>query len=138
MDSTVPPRVVIIGGGFSGTALSIRLLESSPHLKITLIEKKPTPGEGLAYGTSDRGHLLNVPAKRMSLHGAKPNHFVEWLANKGFADAKEIFAPRTLYAEYLRSSLQEVQKRGSFHLIHDEVVRVERGFRIELKTGNHL
>lgn len=60
-------RIVIIGGGFSGAALSMELVAAGDAATETLvIGRAGRLGPGLAYSTADRGHLLNVHASRMS------------------------------------------------------------------------
>ena len=57
---SLPRTVVIVGAGFSGTAVAIHLLRL-PHsapLRIVLIERAPTAG-GLAYAIRERPYLLN-------------------------------------------------------------------------------
>jgi len=103
----VDARVAIIGGGFAGTALAVRLRASLPEGEpILLFEDAPVAGPGLAYGTTDPSHLLNVPAGGMSLHPDNPAHFQEWLAGRDDApeapaDGGPVFAPRALYGAYL-------------------------------------
>lgn len=103
----VDARVAIIGGGFAGTALAVRLRASLPEGEaILLFEDAPLAGPGLAYGTTDPTHLLNVPAGGMSLHQDNPAHFQEWLAGRDDApqppaDGGPVFAPRALYGAYL-------------------------------------
>src|SRR5690349_20718757 len=72
--------IAIIGGGFSGAALTINLLRrATAPLRIVLIERKPPFGGGVAYGTKSPDHLLNVPADQMGLWPEEPDHFVRWL-----------------------------------------------------------
>jgi uncharacterized NAD(P)/FAD-binding protein YdhS len=60
-------RVVVIGGGASGALVALRLLEQEARPEeIVLLEPRDVPGRGLAYGTRDPRHVLNVPAGRMS------------------------------------------------------------------------
>ncbi len=63
--------IAIIGGGLSGTLLTINLLKnhkSKEKLKITLIEKEPDKFNlGVAYSTTEFSHLLNVRAGSMSI-----------------------------------------------------------------------
>jgi uncharacterized NAD(P)/FAD-binding protein YdhS len=103
----VDALVAIIGGGFAGTALAVRLQETLPgEARILVFEDSPRAGPGLAYGTPDPTHLLNVPAGGMSLFADRPAHFQEWLATRADApeapaDGGPVFAPRALYGEYL-------------------------------------
>ncbi|WP_241630581.1 FAD-dependent oxidoreductase, partial [Rosenbergiella nectarea] len=53
-------QIVIVGGGFSGTALAIQLLrQNDDQVAITLIEPRDDLGEGVAYSTQDPAHRIN-------------------------------------------------------------------------------
>jgi glycine/D-amino acid oxidase-like deaminating enzyme len=57
------PRVVIVGGGYSGVCVAVQLAQQSPlPLDITVIEPEPEVGRGVAYGSTDPDHRLNGPA----------------------------------------------------------------------------
>lgn len=87
--------VAILGGGFSGVALALQL---RGRARVVLYEPG-APGPGLAYGTAEPAHLLNVPAMGMSLFPDRPGHFAEWL---GVPASPPVFAPRATYGRYLR------------------------------------
>lgn len=56
----IGPRVVIIGGGTSGVLMAVHLLKRQDRLfRITLLEERHAPGQGLAIATLDPDHLLN-------------------------------------------------------------------------------
>lgn len=94
-------RIVIVGGGAAGTLAAIHLLRSTNvETRITVVEPRERLGEGVAYGTTDDAHLLNVPASGMSAYDDAPNHFVDWAGT-----TPDAFLPRQRYAEYLRSEL---------------------------------
>ena len=60
--------VIIIGAGFTGTALAIQLARSLPAgARVLLVGTPEATGRGIAYGTDNPEHLLNVRAERMSL-----------------------------------------------------------------------
>lgn len=118
--------VAIVGAGFSGTALAIHLLRLSPRLRlrVAVCEKAAGPGHGLAYGTACAGHLLNVPASRMSLYPGSPGHFLSWLRMRKGADADPgLFAPRSWYGDYLEECLAETMslaEPGAFSVVRAE------------------
>ena len=102
-------RFAIIGGGFSGTALAIELLRRvSTPLEILLIDRRGGFGRGLAYGTGDDNHLLNVCAAKMSLLDGEPGHLVSWLQTSRSSDTSwdQTFIPRRDYGDYLEASLR--------------------------------
>ncbi|MBK4216704.1 FAD/NAD(P)-binding protein [Paracoccus caeni] len=41
--------------------------------------KSPALGIGIAYGTENLEHLLNVSASEMSARPDDPDHFLDWL-----------------------------------------------------------
>ncbi|TGR72982.1 FAD-dependent oxidoreductase, partial [Mesorhizobium sp. M2D.F.Ca.ET.223.01.1.1] len=67
--------IIIVGGGASGVVLAAHLLMSSnPDLRVTLIEKRPHFGQGMAYSTLLSAHVLNVKASGMSAYADDPTH----------------------------------------------------------------
>ncbi|MGJ0482619.1 FAD/NAD(P)-binding protein [Pantoea agglomerans] len=69
-------QIVIIGGGFTGTALAIHLARSGlAGLHVTVIEPRAQLAQGVAYGTTDPAHRINVPAARMQLAGDEEGAF---------------------------------------------------------------
>lgn len=61
--SEAAPVVAIVGAGFSGTLVASQLLKQARRpLRLLLIERSGRFGPGLAYGTTEPGHLLNVSA----------------------------------------------------------------------------
>jgi len=94
-------RIAIIGGGASGTLTALHLCrEADRATSVTVVEPRERLGEGVAYGTTDESHLLNVAASGMSAYEDKPNHFAQWAAC-----TPDAFVPRRRYAEYLRHEL---------------------------------
>jgi uncharacterized NAD(P)/FAD-binding protein YdhS len=127
--------VVIVGGGFSGAALAMHLLEQvGPGLRIRVYERRSEPGRGVAYSTEYRSHLLNVRAASMSLFAGQPDHFVQWAT---VACRRQIspdeYLPRRLYGDYIQSSIQDVIDRHEVEWIQDEIVSLlETPTRLEL------
>src|SRR3569623_1294878 len=73
-----PKRVLIIGGGASGTLLAIRRLRE-PDVEVVLIERSGRFGRGLAYGTENDAHVLNVPPMRLSAQEDHSGHYKDCL-----------------------------------------------------------
>jgi uncharacterized NAD(P)/FAD-binding protein YdhS len=132
-----PHRVVVIGGGFSGTLFALKLASARSDWTVHLVESRFRAGRGLAYGACEPQHLLNVPAARMEV-GLRPR-FAEWLRSRpGFlrealdeskgvlADA---FVPRQVFGDYLEQRLVEALSAGSIRLIHNEAVGITRAPR---------
>jgi uncharacterized NAD(P)/FAD-binding protein YdhS len=101
--------VGVIGGGASGVLAAIHLLRDAPvPVRIIMIEPRTELGRGVAYGTDDPGHLLNVRANCMSALPDAPDHFASWARQRAGADGNS-FLPRAWYGPYLRSLLEPVE-----------------------------
>ena len=103
--------IVIVGGGFSGTALAIQLLRQSVgELSIAIINRAGLPGRGVAYSTNYDDHLLNVGAGQMSAIPSEPADFLRWLALKRQkAVQPDEYVPRRLYGQYLEDTLTQAR-----------------------------
>lgn len=117
------PTIAIIGGGFSGALLAIRLAAGGGGVR--LIERNRRAGVGLAYGACDPPHLLNVPTSRMEL-GLSPS-FADWLPAQGFAPPDGValvdaFAPRALFGRYVEERLGDTK---GIERIRGDAVRIE-------------
>lgn len=103
-------RVVIVGGGASGVLLAAHLLRArDAAIEVALIERAPSIGKGLAYGTTHPHFLLNVRAENMSAFADAPDHFTRWLARHGPAGRENAgfsFVERRIYACYLASLVE--------------------------------
>jgi uncharacterized NAD(P)/FAD-binding protein YdhS len=143
-----PPTVVVVGGGFSGSMVTAQLLRGASQaeltLSVSLIERKGAVGEGVAYGTLDPSHLLNVPAGRMSAWSDRPDDFVQWASQRcGETQSPRAFLPRVLYGEYVRETLLTTAAHTSeavnLSVVYDEVRRVARhptgGWMVHLARG---
>ena len=122
--------VAIIGGGFSGTLLALKLARAG--LTPVLIEPRSLSGPGLAYGAAKPWHRLNVPAQRMEL-GLSPS-FTEWLSNyrvetagavKEAGTLEQAFVPRFLFGRYLSELLEKAVNAGRVVVRRGRTVRLE-------------
>ena len=129
------PVIAVVGAGFCGTATAIHLLRSAtPGTRILLIERGDRTGRGIAYGTGDARHRLNVAAARMSLFPDAPGDFAAWA---GCAD--EAFMPRCRYGDYLVERLAAAAAASPARLerLHGEVVGArDRGGALELRLAS--
>src|SRR5882724_3029332 len=119
MNAFASRHAIIIGGGASGVLLAYQLLQrSTPDFRITLIEKRPEIGRGLAYHTGNPEHVLNVRVANMSALPDEPDHFWRWLTSRdGVPPAcpdPYCFVPRRIYGDYI-SSLLTMSKGRSWH-----------------------
>ncbi|KQT35362.1 FAD-dependent oxidoreductase [Sphingomonas sp. Leaf412] len=131
-------HVAIIGAGFSGTLLAVNLLRCDGP-RATLIERAPVAGQGVAYGTVHRDHVLNVRAANMSAFPDEPDHFLRWLEARGVAATGASFVPRAVYGEYLRDLLAAARAAapGRLAVVSGDAVDVARGrgVRVLLADG---
>ncbi len=113
MPSSSCPRVVVIGAAASGTLTAIHLARLAGRrgtpLEIHLVDPADRTGRGVAFGTTDDRHLLNVVAGNMSALPEDPGHFVAWRARQHpeASTAPLDFAPRREYGRYLQETLDD-------------------------------
>jgi uncharacterized NAD(P)/FAD-binding protein YdhS len=143
----LPRTLVIVGAGFSGTAVAINLLRLSywKPVRIVLIERAERMARGTAYAQKPHPYLLNVPAGRMSLDSGDPLEFVKFAQQRLPHATADDFLPRALYGEYLETTLQSEELAAPphvrLHRIHGDVSAIERTnntapFRVELNDGS--
>ena len=107
--------------------VACQLLHSKgPCLEVLLIDRAGSFEQGLAYGTRDPNHLLNVSARAMSAWPNDPNHLVRWLEQNqaelahllpAGADVSS-YIPREVFGIYLQSILEHaaIQAAGQHRL----------------------
>ena len=71
-------RVVIVGGGYSGTMIAAELARRG--IASVLVDGSGREGRGTAYSTPKNAHLLNVIAAKMGAWADKPEDFAEEVA----------------------------------------------------------
>jgi uncharacterized NAD(P)/FAD-binding protein YdhS len=146
-----PYDVVIVGSGYSGTMVAVHLARAQRGLRVALIDRSKTFGRGVAYGTTDPKHLLNVPADQMGAFPDDIGHFYRWLkahpANLGAAGIHELrpdaFIPRLIFGDYIQDLLREAcALPGTLDIIRDEIVDLTRrgggSFQLIGKSGSKL
>ena len=118
MSSSSCPRVVVVGAAASGMLTAIhltRLAGRRRHAEIHLVDPADRTGRGVAFGTTDDRHVLNVVAGNMSALPEDPGHFVAWRTRQHpeASTAPLDFAPRREYGRYLQETLDEALARGA-------------------------
>ena len=138
-------RIAIVGAGFSGTALAVQLLtrlnQGHSTLRVTLINRHPELGRGVAYGTHSPSHTLNVPAGRMSLFPDRDSDFLEFAQSIDPGIHGGDFVPRSLYGKYLERRLGDAGRGGGFRSLTGEVtdVQLESGYvTLSLSNGSQI
>ena len=145
-------RIVVIGGGLSGAAFAIHLLrDGDPAADITIVEPGATLGAGLAYGTDDPVHRVNVAASRMSLFPEQPDHFHCWLRERNLPaiDPRaatpdgRLYPRRAMFGRYVDDTLRKAAtgSRASLRHVRQRAVSAApsgEGFRVDLACGESL
>ncbi|MFG1172535.1 FAD/NAD(P)-binding protein [Erwiniaceae bacterium CAU 1747] len=130
-------HIVIVGGGFSGTALAIHLARGGHRgLKVTVIEPRDGVAQGVAYGTRDPAHRINVPADRMQLSAAEQGDFDRWFRASAAGDNDpaarwqdgKVYPQRGQFAAYVAGLFADAQSRSPVVLCHlrDRAVALEK------------
>lgn len=140
-------RVIIIGGGVSGTLTAMRLVESiKDRASVALVERKPRQLQrGVAYSSRLSQQLLNVPAGQMSLFAERSDDFLDWLRAGPMPRAQDLdLVPRNLFGDYVsdRSNAVIERHRGALRTVHGEAIALEHhpahGYRIRLDDGRSI
>ena len=145
------PSVVIVGGGAAGTLTAIHLLRQAARrgtsVDVTVLEPSDRCARGVAFGTPDDEHLLNVPALGMSAIAEEPGHFVAWRERHYPDDAGNpaAFVPRRQYGLYLEdvlaTALADADGQCSFRHRRTRAVGVRRtasGVAVTTDDGHEL
>ncbi|MEP9363597.1 FAD/NAD(P)-binding protein [Nocardioides sp. CN2-186] len=132
-----PRHVAIIGGGASGVLTALQLLASSADsdLSVTVHEASGVLGRGIAYGTSDPRHLLNVRARHMSAYADIPSDLLDWAVRAGRDPDPLGFLPRMEYSAYLQDTLAAAADHRLTICAGrvDDVVPIEGGFELHTR-----
>ncbi len=153
-EQSTPLRIIIIGGGYTGVAYAIHLIgHTTRALAIGIVEPGAVLGRGVAYGTDDPSHRINVPSERMSLYRDDPGHATRWLLAQGVlpdaasTDARgHHYVARKHYGAYVTDTLQRtVAAAGArvtlqHHRSHATSVEAGSGprHRVLLASGHAL
>lgn len=144
--------VVIIGAGYSGTMVAVHLARARRGLRVALIDRGRTFGRGVAYGTTDPKHLLNVQADQMGAFPDDIGHFYRWLqahpenlAAVGIREARpDAYMPRMVFGDYIQDLLLEARglPETTLEVLRDEIVDMKQlatgQFELTGKTGQIL
>ncbi|MFS2225926.1 FAD/NAD(P)-binding protein [Pantoea sp. B65] len=131
-------HIVIIGGGFTGTALAIHLARlGQAGLSVTVIEPRARLAEGVAYGTRDPAHRINVPASRMQLSAAEEGDFDRWFrASDGLLRDPQarwhdgrLYPQRGQFAAYVAEQFERAAAHSPVKLSHqrDRALALQHG-----------
>lgn len=138
--------IAIIGGGAAGAAVfGAWLRHDSVGTVHWVTGVPPSIGRGVAYGTQDLRHLLNVRASHMGLYLDEDESFAQYSARR--AGLRETdFAPRWLFGDFImtqvRSRMAEASAKRRPRTLHaSEAVSVTprgEGYEVQLANGTAL
>ncbi|WP_261640652.1 FAD/NAD(P)-binding protein [Erwinia mallotivora] len=120
-------HIVIVGGGFSGTALAVQLARrGGAGLRVTVIEPRDALAQGVAYSTDDAAHRINVPAARMQLSAAEEGDFDRWYRASAAYQADpaarwhddSVWPQRRQFAAYLTLKLDDARRHSAVVVQH--------------------
>ncbi|MBS9523490.1 FAD/NAD(P)-binding protein [Litoribacter ruber] len=155
-------NICIIGGGACGVAAFIELFvqistqKLEDQLSITIIEKSKKVGYGLAFGTTEKSHLLNTQAELMGIFADEVEHFSEWLHDNAYrargrveeenGDIDHAYTSRILYGDYLHEQFASHLKKAksinlNVELVCDRADDIEvdgERFKVILEKGNPI
>ncbi len=141
-------KIVIIGGGLSGTLVALNLARSKKDVEFVLVEKNPGMlGRGVAYHHDFTHQPLNVVAAGMSLFPDQSLHFLNWLQVNHFRYKHllpevfpKVFVPRKIFGDYIVEHLDQAHQlaSGRFQIRIDNAVSLENSgkeYKICLESG---
>ena len=130
-----PLRLALVGGGFTGAVLAMNAIRATRRpLIVTVIEPAAELGRGIAYGTDDPAHRINVPSDRMSLFKDEPLQATNWLRAQGLLEDPachdgqgHFYVPRAAYGDFVRSALEGVLDRAGrrVHFAHRQTIATD-------------
>jgi uncharacterized NAD(P)/FAD-binding protein YdhS len=143
--------VVVVGAGAAGALTAIHLARGagrrSTDIDIVLIDPSDRLCRGVAYGTDDDQHLLNVQAAGMSALPEDPAQFVAWRKRDDPDSPSDpaAFATRRQYGRYLdetlRDALDAAHGAAGLRQLRTRAVGVARtptGVAVRTSDGNEL
>jgi uncharacterized NAD(P)/FAD-binding protein YdhS len=149
-----PPRIAIIGGGFSGAVVALNLLTklSRDDADITIIEPRAVLGAGLAYSAPDPAHRVNVSAARLLVLPDEPGKFDGWLKASGLLDQDKAallpdgraYPHRAVFGRYIDGEVRAAAARPDaalFRHIQAKALDVRRAngeYRVTLDDGGEI
>jgi uncharacterized NAD(P)/FAD-binding protein YdhS len=146
-DQPAPQRgreIAVLGGGFCGAAMVWHLLRAGgPELRVHWVHGAGVPGLGVAFGTTDGAHTLNVPANKMSIDPDDPDDFVRYAVAHGASTDPYAMHPRRLYGAYIQHKLRGAIEASSARVraYPARAVGLRRdgeGWKVDLERGGAL
>jgi uncharacterized NAD(P)/FAD-binding protein YdhS len=145
----LPVRIAILGGGFTGAAVALNIVEAaSLPVEILIFEPRQKLGAGLAYDTENPVHRINVPATKMSISTDDPLEFQNWLDAHGIEQADpaglgpdgHYYTHRAAFGDYVNDKIKPYLMDGRVRHVRKRVTAVEKGeagFCIKTEGGDY-
>lgn len=133
----VSATLAIIGGGATGTMIAYHLLRKRRDLgvgSVVIFEPRARLGAGVAYGSTDPQHRINVPASRMSIDTDNPDDFAQWFKwhshetcdPEAFLPSGDVYPTRSEFGRYLFERITPSLVNETLRHVQDAVVAVQR------------
>lgn len=141
------PKVVIVGGGYSGAVLAWHLHQTAPHQhSIIIVEPRDEIGRGLAYDSHDPAHRINVPALKMNLDFDDEGHFEQWLIASGYPARDPaaqlpgaLFPTRAAFGDYVNAHIKQLGDAVThIKTKASAVVPESHGYRVVCENEDNL
>lgn len=101
MARTDEGAIVVVGGGAAATFLLHQLAAAGCDRPVVVVDPADRLGPGVAYGTTDPVHLMNVCRIRLSVDGDDGSDLVGWLRERGITADADTYLRRSMYGDYL-------------------------------------
>ncbi|QXC63325.1 FAD/NAD(P)-binding protein [Aquihabitans sp. G128] len=134
--------VVIVGGGAAAAFLLHQLsADGAPRRPVVVVDPAERLGPGVAYGTADPVHLMNVCRIRLSVDGDNGADLVGWLGERGVTATADTYLRRSMYGDYLADVAARSGSAVGVEHRRNRVVglaRTEAGWRVALDDGTAI
>lgn len=113
--------IAVVGGGFTGAAFAVHFrLRHQGQARVVVFERRARLGLGLAYGTDDPAHRINVPAGRMTLYPEQPDSFLDHVRRSGIVENDPealagdglVYPRRSDFGAYVAGEVEQHIRRG--------------------------
>lgn len=143
------PTIAIIGGGFTGAALAVHLRQDfrlPPEVRLLIVEPREDIGRGLAYGTVDPAHRINVPAEKMTLFPDAAGDFAAYTKSVGLQASDRAligrdglpYPTRSAFGDYVVSKVEPLISNGRLEHWRTAIHSVQKqadGYRLIGRDG---
>lgn len=104
-------RIAIVGFGIAGASTLIQLSKqfdlNAATDQVDVYETRPRLGAGAPYAEDDDATVINSFPRSLSLDDDNNEDFINWTkVNYPAIDIDNVFAPRTIYGEYVEAYLK--------------------------------